>query len=85
MSLAFQTEEGTIYLENLYSVFNNQDCVLYKENFHQRFFTDLALADILRAFIFGIVQRELHILGSVGPISKLKIVTKHQSLAHFPT
>ena len=40
--------------------------------------------DILRVFIFVIVQMELHIVEPIGPMSKLTIVTIHQSSTHFP-
>ena len=52
MSLAFQTEDGTIYLENLYSVFNNQDCVLYKENFHEKIFHGFGSSRHFASFYF---------------------------------
>ena len=53
----------------------NQNQILYKEKFlHEDIFANLAQTDILQVFIFAIVQRELHIVEPIGPMSKLTIV-----------
>ena len=56
-------------------------------NFCEKIFSGIWLKQTFREFLFStIVQRELYILESVGPISKFTIMTivaKHQS-AHFP-
>ena len=58
------------------------DYYIHIEIFARRYFCEFG-SDISRVFIFVIVQRELHIVEPIGPMSKLTIVAIHQSLAHL--
>ena len=53
-------------------------------NFHEKIFSRIWLKQTFCEFLFSrLYKGSLHIIESVGPMSKLTIVTKHQSLAHF--